>query len=82
MVRGEALIVSLFGTAGGLGMGLFLSWAAVSALAIDGFTASFAVPPVPLAVTLALGGLAGVVASVRPARRAARMDVLSAIATE
>jgi putative ABC transport system permease protein len=82
MVRGEALIVALFGTVGGLGLGLFLSWAVVSALAVDGFTSSFAVPTVPLAVTLALGALGGVVAAVRPAHRAARMDVLSAIATE
>ena len=33
MVRGEALTVGLFGTAGGLGLGLFLGWALVSALA-------------------------------------------------
>jgi putative ABC transport system permease protein len=82
MVRDEAIILALFGTVGGLGLGLFLGWAAVSALAIDGFTLSFAVPTVPLAVTLALGALAGVLAAVRPAHRAARMDVLSAIATE
>ena len=82
MVRGEALIVALFGTVGGLGLGVFLGWALVSALAIDGFTSSFAVPTVSLAVVLALGALVGVVAAVRPAHRAARMDVLSAIATE
>jgi putative ABC transport system permease protein len=82
MVRGEALIVSLFGTFGGLGLGLFLGWAMVSALAVDGFTSTFAVPAVWLAVTLALGAVAGVVAAVRPAHRAARMDVLAAIATE
>jgi putative ABC transport system permease protein len=82
MVRGEALIVALFGTVGGLGLGLFLSWAVVSALAVDGFTSSFAVPAVWLAATLALGAVAGVVAAVRPAHRAARMDVLAAIATE
>jgi putative ABC transport system permease protein len=28
MVRGEALTVALFGTAGGVGLGLFLGWAA------------------------------------------------------
>jgi putative ABC transport system permease protein len=81
MVRGEALIVALFGTVGGLGLGVFLGWALVSALASEGF-GSFAVPTVPLAVVLALGALVGVVAAVRPAHRAARMDVLSAIATE
>jgi putative ABC transport system permease protein len=81
MVRGEALIVALFGTVGGLGLGVFLGWALVSALASEGLT-SFAVPTLPVAVVLALGALAGVVAAVRPARRAARMDVLAAIATE
>jgi hypothetical protein len=59
----------------------FLGWALVSALASEGF-GSFAVPTVSLAVVLALGALVGVVAAVRPAHRAARMDVLSAIAME
>jgi putative ABC transport system permease protein len=81
MVRGEALTVGLFGTVGGLALGLFLGWALVSALASEGF-GSFAVPATSLAVVLALGAVAGVVAAVRPANRAARMDVLAAIATE
>jgi putative ABC transport system permease protein len=81
MVRGEAVIVGLFGTLGGLGLGLFLGWALVSALASEGF-GSFAVPTSSLAVVLALGALVGVLAAVHPAHRAARMNVLSAIATE
>jgi putative ABC transport system permease protein len=81
MVLGEAVTVALFGTAGGLGLGLFLAWALVEALASEGFT-SFAIPAGTLAVVLTLGALVGVLAAVRPARRAARMDVLSAIATE
>jgi putative ABC transport system permease protein len=81
MVRGEAVVVALFGTVGGLGLGLFLGWALVSALASEGFGA-FAVPAVPLAVVLAVGALAGVLAAIRPVRRAARMDVLAAIAME
>jgi hypothetical protein len=83
MVRGEALIVALFGTVAGVGLGLFLSWALASALAGGdelSFT-SFAVPTGSLGVVLALGALIGVVAAVRPAHRAARMDVLSAVAT-
>jgi putative ABC transport system permease protein len=40
------------------------------------------VPTTSLAVVLAVGALVGVVAAVRPARRAARLDVLDAIATE
>ncbi|MBN2623091.1 MAG: ABC transporter permease [Acidimicrobiales bacterium] len=81
MVRGEALVVALFGTVTGVVLGLFLGWAMVDALADEGFTA-FAVPAGPLAMVLALGALVGVVASVRPARRAARLDVLEAIATD
>jgi putative ABC transport system permease protein len=85
MVRGEAVVVALFGTVGGVGLGLFLGWALVSALSGEGgeiaFTA-FAVPTATLAVVVALGALVGVVAAVRPARRAARIDVLSAITTD
>jgi putative ABC transport system permease protein len=81
MVRGEALTVAMFGTVGGLGLGLFLGWALVSALAGEGFT-SFAVPTVSLAVVLALGALVGVVGAVLPAHRAARANVLSSIAPE
>jgi putative ABC transport system permease protein len=81
MIRGEALIVSAFGTVGGLGLGVFLGWALVSALASEGLGA-FALPLLPLAAMLALGASAGVVAAIRPARRTSRMDVLAAIATE
>jgi putative ABC transport system permease protein len=81
MVRGEAFVVALFGTVGGVGLGMFLGWAMVSALASEGFT-SFAIPATSLAAVLALGAVVGVVAAVRPARRAARMDVLAAISTE
>jgi putative ABC transport system permease protein len=83
MVRGEALIVSLFGTVGGLGLGVFLGWALVSALTGEELSATaFAVPTLPLAVVLAAGALAGVLAAAGAASRAARMDVLSAIAAE
>jgi putative ABC transport system permease protein len=81
MMQGEAVTVALFGTVGGLALGLFLAWAIVEALAGSGFR-SFAIPAGSLAVVLVLGALAGVVAAVRPARRAARLDVLDAIAVE
>lgn len=81
MVRGEALVVALFGTVSGLVLGGFLAWATVTALDSEG-PVSFAVPAGQLATVVGLGGLAGVVAAVRPAHRAARLDVLTAIATE
>jgi putative ABC transport system permease protein len=81
MVRGEAAVVSLFGTVGGVALGSFLGWALVMALA-DEELGAFALPVGQLGVVLALGALVGVVAALRPARRAARLDVLQAIATE
>ncbi|MEU9206389.1 FtsX-like permease family protein [Streptomyces sp. NPDC048415] len=83
MVRWESVLVAAFGTAGGLALGAFLGWVLVKAS--DGLSDSafaFAMPPVRLAVVALVGLAAGALAGLRPARRAARMDVLRAIATE
>ncbi|GGP63223.1 ABC transporter permease [Streptomyces melanogenes] len=81
MVRWESVLVAAFGTAGGLGLGAFLGWVLVRASDADG-TGAFALPPVQLAVVTLVGLLAGALAGWRPARRAARLDVLRAIATQ
>ena len=81
MVRWESVIIALFGTVGGLGVGLFLGWA-LTTVAVTGPDGAFAAPPASLAVVLVAGGLAGLLAALRPARRAARLNVLAAIATE
>ncbi|MET7361268.1 FtsX-like permease family protein [Streptomyces sp. NPDC005562] len=83
MVRWESMLVAAFGTAGGLALGGFLGWVLVKAS--DSTTESafaFAVPPVQLVVVALVGLTAGALAGLRPARRAARLDVLRAIATE
>ena len=82
MVRGESLVVALFGTLGGLGLGIFLGWAIDRAIAASEGLGSFAVPTGQLALVVGLGALVGMIAAVRPARRASRLDVLAAIATE
>jgi putative ABC transport system permease protein len=79
-IRFEAVIIALFGTALGLGIGLFFGWAIVRALADQGFT-EFVIPVMPLAVVTTIAALAGVAASILPARRAARLNVLDAIAS-
>jgi putative ABC transport system permease protein len=81
MVRWESVVVAAFGTLGGLVLGSFLGWALVRAADTAG-TGAFAVPPVSLAVVALVGVAAGALAGWRPARRAARLDVLRAIATE
>jgi putative ABC transport system permease protein len=81
MVRWESVIIAVFGTVGGLGLGVFLGWALVRASSPDGL-APFTVPGGQLGIVLAAGAAAGVLAGLRPARRAARLDVLRAVAAE
>ncbi|MFI7343476.1 ABC transporter permease [Streptomyces sp. NPDC050085] len=83
MVRWESVLVAAFGTTGGLVLGGFLGWVLVKAS--DGASDSafaFALPPLQLVVVALVGLAAGALAGLRPARRAARLDVLRAIATE
>lgn len=80
MVRWESVITAVVGTVVGLSVGTFLGWGLVRALsAEDGFV-SFQLPGATLAVVLVLSIGAGVLAAVRPAHRAAKLDVLAAIA--
>jgi putative ABC transport system permease protein len=81
MVRWESVMVAVFGTFGGIALGSFLGWGMVRAVGEKEGIGEFALPLNSLLVVLALGAAAGVIAALRPARRAARLDVLSAIAT-
>jgi putative ABC transport system permease protein len=80
-VRWEAAIIALLGTGLGVVLGLFFGWAISVTLADKGLT-SFSVPVVAVIVIVAIGVLGGVFAAWRPSRRAARVDLLRAIATE
>jgi len=83
MVRWESILVAAFGTVGGLALGTFLGWVLVKAS--DGAsdsTFAFALPPLQLVIVTLVGLTAGALAGLRPARRAARLDVLRAIATD
>jgi putative ABC transport system permease protein len=80
-VRWEAVIVSVFGAVVGIVVGLALGIAlslAVPASIIDGITM-----PYPTIIGILVGAvIAGVVAAWYPARKASKMNVLEAIATE
>jgi putative ABC transport system permease protein len=78
MIRGEALIMGLIG--GILGIVLGTGLALLVSQVIDNFTLT--VPIGGVLALLVLAALAGVLASVLPARRAARLDVLEALAYE
>ena len=80
MVRWEAVITAVVGTLVGLGVGTFLGWGVIRALSAQEGFVSFQLPAPTLAVVLVLSIGAGVLAAVRPAHRAAKLDVLAAIA--
>ncbi|HEU5023772.1 MAG TPA: ABC transporter permease [Spirillospora sp.] len=81
MVRCEAVVVSLFGAVLGVATGVLLGVVLQRALAAgDGGMEVLAVPYARLAACVAAAVPIGVTASVWPARRASRMDVLRAAA--
>ncbi|MGV3759144.1 MAG: ABC transporter permease [Actinomycetota bacterium] len=80
-IRWEAVMIAVQGTVLGLAIGLFFGWALVTAMADEGLT-TLAVPVAQLAVVVLIAAVAGVLAAVLPARRAAKMDVLRAIIAE
>jgi putative ABC transport system permease protein len=80
-IRWESVIIAVQGALLGLVIGVFFGWALVTALEDEGLN-TFTVPVLSLVVVVVLAALAGVVAAVMPARRAARLDVLRAIVSE
>jgi putative ABC transport system permease protein len=80
MIRHESIITALLGAAMGIAAGLGVAALLASAFADEGIT--FAIPVGSLVAFAAVAILAGVLAAILPARRAARMDVLTALAYE
>jgi putative ABC transport system permease protein len=81
MVRVEAVIIAVIGALLGLVVGLLLGWALQRAMNSLGVK-ELAIPVPRLLVYVVLAALAGVLASILPARRAAKLDVLEAISYE
>jgi putative ABC transport system permease protein len=81
MIRAEAVILALFGAVIGIVVGTLMGLALVASLRQQGITET-AVPVTRLVLFLILAALLGLVAASWPARRAARLDVLDAIAAQ
>jgi putative ABC transport system permease protein len=81
MVRTEAVIIAVFGAVLGIVVGAFFGWTMVQALKDQGVSV-FTFPVGQLVIYVVVAGLAGVLAAILPARRAAKLDVLTAITTE
>ena len=81
MIRSEAVILSLFGAIIGVIVGTALGTAFAASLKQQGIT-DLVIPYVSLVVFLFIAALLGLGAASWPARRAAKLDVLAAIASE
>ncbi|QWZ09283.1 FtsX-like permease family protein [Nocardioides panacis] len=81
MVRLEAVVVSVLGAVLGVTMGLVFGVALQRAIADQGIDV-LSIPWLQLVIFVALAAVAGVLAAVLPARRAARLDVLTAIGAD
>lgn len=80
MVRWEAAIVSLFGAVMGVVVGTGFGLAATASMP-DSVISTVTFPVATLVTLLVVAVVAGLLAAIMPARRAARLDVLDAIAT-
>ena len=80
MIRWEAVITSIIGGVLGVLLGILFGWAVCKGLESDGLV--FVFPTVQIAIFLVLSIVAGVLAAILPARRAAKLDVLAALSYE
>jgi putative ABC transport system permease protein len=80
MIRYEAVITALIGAILGMVLGVVFAALIAQPLKDEGFTLSY--PIGTLALLLVFAALAGVIAAIGPARRAARLDVLEALQYE
>ncbi|MDJ0791570.1 MAG: FtsX-like permease family protein [Acidimicrobiia bacterium] len=81
MILTEASIIASFGATLGVILGVGFAWAILNALRDEGFT-TFVIPIISVIFWVAATALAAVVFALWPARRAARLNVLEAIAYE
>jgi putative ABC transport system permease protein len=81
LIRGESILISLFGAALGLVLGIGLGVAVQQTLASQGIERLAISWPMMIIVAVA-AALVGVLASLWPARRAAKLDALQAVSSE
>ncbi|MGI9610864.1 MAG: FtsX-like permease family protein, partial [Acidimicrobiia bacterium] len=79
-IRWEAIMVSLFGALLGIALGILFGIAGVRAIP-DSVIDKVAIPWTTLIVIVVMAGLIGVLAAYLPARRAAKLNPLDAIAS-
>lgn len=81
MVRWESVIITVLGTVVGLALGVLFGWLGVRVLRDEGL-GTFSLPLEQIAIAVVVMLVSGVLASIIPARRASRADVLRAVTIE
>jgi putative ABC transport system permease protein len=81
MIRWESVIIAVFGALMGIVVGIGFGWALQRSLAEEGVT-ELSIPAGQLLFYVGFAAMAGVVAAIWPARKAAKLNVLEAIAYE
>ena len=81
VIRLESVVIALQGTVLGLLIGVLFGWAIVHAINIFG-TGVVSIPYRTLVAVVILAAIGGVVTAIRPANRAAKLNILRAIVTE
>ena len=81
IIRWEAVLIGVVGALVGLAVGVGAGWIIVRSLGGVGLIA-FTAPLRPMAAIVVTGAVIGVIAAIRPARTASRVDIVSAIADE
>jgi putative ABC transport system permease protein len=80
-IRLESVVIALQGTALGLLIGVLFGWAITHAINLFG-TGVISIPYRTLVAVVILAAIGGVVTAIRPASRAAKLNILRAIVTE
>ncbi len=78
MLRSEAVVISLLAVSIGVMLGIGSSWALLQALRDEGLS-RFSVPTVGVGSLAVLAAVTGLLASIVPGRRAARLPMLAAL---
>ncbi len=79
MIRSEAIIIAFLGAVLGVAVALFFGWTVTAALHEQGITRRV-VPGTQLLVLACIAAAASLVAAAAPARRAANVGILEAVA--
>jgi len=81
MIRWEAVIVAIIGAILGIIVGLFFGVIVTAALSSQGIDV-LSIPSIQILGLVIFGAIAGLLAAILPARRAAKLNILEAIAYE